>query len=39
MEDFDFVGKRILSEGDGIQETDHPSFRDKDYKKRRDFIA
>lgn len=39
IEDFDHIGRRILSEGDGIQEADHPSFRDKEYKKRRDFIA
>jgi len=29
MEDFDFMGKRVLSDGNGIQEVDHPSFRDK----------
>jgi len=28
-----------LSEGDGIQEVDHPSFRDVEYKKRRNFIT
>jgi tryptophan 5-monooxygenase len=39
IEDFDNIGKRILSEGDGIQEADHPSFRDPVYKKRRDYIA
>lgn len=39
LEDFDEIGKRILGEGDGIQEADHPSFRDPVYKKRRDFIA
>lgn len=39
IEDFDFIGKRILGEGDGIQEADHPSFRDPVYKKRRDEIA
>jgi len=32
IEDFDTIGKRILSEGDGIQEADHPSFRDPEYK-------
>jgi hypothetical protein len=39
IEDFDHIGKRVLSEGDGIQEADHPSFRDMDYRKRREFIA
>lgn len=39
IEDFDFIGKRILSEGDGIQEVDHPSFKDKEYRARRDMIA
>jgi len=39
IEDFDFIGKRTLSEGDGIQEADHPSFRDPEYKKRRSFIT
>jgi hypothetical protein len=37
--DFDNIGKRILSSGDGIQETDHPSFSDPAYRKRRDFIT
>lgn len=35
IEDFDFIGKRILGEGDGIQESDHPGFRDLVYRKRR----
>ena len=39
IEDFDFIGKKTLGEGDGIQEADHPSFRDPVYKKRRDYIA
>ena len=39
IEDFDFIGKRILGEGDGIQEADHPSFRDPVYKARRNEIA
>jgi len=39
IEDFDHIGKRILGEGDGIQEADHPSFRDPEYIKRRAFIA
>ena len=39
IEDFDHIGKRILGEGDGIQEADHPSFRDPVYIKRRAFIA
>ena len=36
--DFDNIGKRILSEGDGIQDADHPGFRDPEYRKRRDEI-
>ena len=37
--DMDQIGKRILSEGDGIQEADHPGFRDPEYKARRDYIS
>lgn len=32
INDFDHIGKRILSEGDGIQEADHPGFRDPVYR-------
>jgi hypothetical protein len=39
IEDFDFIGKRVLGEGDGIQEVDHPAFRDKEYIARRQYIA
>jgi len=39
IEDFDFIGKRVLGEGDGIQESDHPSFRDPVYRARRKMIA
>ena len=39
IEDFDHIGKKILSEGDGIQEPDHPSFRDPEYRKRREQIT
>lgn len=39
IEDFDFIGKRVLTEGDGIQEADHASFRDPVYRERRDWIA
>ena len=28
-----------MGEGDGIQESDHPSFRDPVYRERRQFIA
>jgi len=28
----------LLSEGDGIEMTDHPGFNDPEYKKRRDEI-
>lgn len=37
--DLDKIGKKTLGEGDGIQEVDHPQFRDKEYIKRRDEIA
>jgi hypothetical protein len=37
--DLDNIGKKTLGEGDGIQEVDHPQFRDKEYIKRRDEIA
>lgn len=33
------IGKKTLGEGDGIQEADHPSFRDPVYRERRQFIA
>ena len=39
IEDFDHIGKKILGEGQGIQESDHPSFRDPIYRQRREFIA
>ena len=39
ISDFDHIGKRILSSGDGIQETDHPGFNDLEYRKRRDIIT
>lgn len=39
LEDFDHIGKKCLSEGEGIQESDHPSFRDPVYRKRRDEIT
>lgn len=39
IEDFDFIGRRVLGEGDGIQESDHPSFRDPEYRARRKMIA
>jgi hypothetical protein len=35
LADFDHIGKRLLSEGDGIQEVDHPGFRDIAYRQRR----
>jgi phenylalanine-4-hydroxylase len=39
IEDFDHIGRRTLSSGDGIQETDHPGFNDKEYRKRREVIT
>lgn len=39
IEDFDQIGNKLLAEGDGIQEADHPSFRDPEYRKRREMIA
>ena len=39
IEDFDFIGKRILSEGDGIQDANHPGFRDPVYRARRELIT
>lgn len=39
IEDFNFIGNKVLGEGNGIQEVDHPSFRDPVYRKRREFIA
>jgi len=37
--ELDRLGKKTLGEGTGIQEVDHPQFRDKEYMKRRDEIA
>jgi hypothetical protein len=39
IDDFDHIGKRTLSSGDGIQATDHPGFSDPEYRKRRDMIT
>lgn len=39
INDFDHIGKRVLSEGDGIQDADHPGFRDPVYIKRRDEVT
>ena len=37
--DLDKIGKDTLSEGEGIQEADHPGFRDIEYKRRRNYIT
>ena len=39
ISDFNHIGKRILGEGDGIQDADHPGFRDPVYRERREFVA
>ena len=39
INDFDHIGRRTLSSGDGIQETDHPGFKDLEYRKRREVIT
>lgn len=38
IEDFDHIGKKVLDEQE-IGERDHPSFRDPEYRKRRDMIT
>lgn len=35
LSDLDAIGKTTLSEGDGIEMTDHPGFNDTEYKNRR----
>lgn len=37
--DLDQIGSRILGAGDGIQDVDHPQFKDPVYCKRRNEIA
>lgn len=39
IRDFDHIGRRTLSSGDGIQETDHPGFNDPEYRKRREIVT
>jgi phenylalanine-4-hydroxylase len=37
--DLETMGKKTLSEGEGIQMTDHPGFHDEVYKERRNYIT
>ena len=39
ISDFDFIGKKCLTLGDGIEHVDHPSFTDPVYRKRREDIG
>lgn len=39
MTDFDFIGKKCLTLGDGIDHVDHPTFTDPVYRKRREYIG
>lgn len=39
MEDFDLIGRRFLTFGRGIEEIDHPSCKDPEYRKRREYIS
>ena len=38
IEDFDHTGKKVLTEEE-IGFSDHPSFRDPEYRKRRNYIG
>jgi hypothetical protein len=33
------MGKKVLMLGSGIEDMDHPSFRDPEYRKRHKFIT
>jgi phenylalanine-4-hydroxylase len=37
--DLDKIGRETLSEGEGIEMTDHPGFNDQEYKNRRAMIT
>lgn len=37
--DLDFIGFDYLRLGDGIEHVDKPSFTDKEYRKRREYIS
>lgn len=39
LADLDKIGRETLSEGEGIEMTDHPGFNDPKYKERRSFIT
>ncbi len=39
LQDFELIGKKTLTSGDGIQATDHPGFKDPEYRARKAMIT
>jgi len=39
FEDFDNIGRKVLVFGDGIEEIDHPTCNDPEYRARRKYIG